>query len=214
MKTNIIFSLLAGVLVSLISVRAEDNAAQAAARAALEQAFMGSGDSQTQTAPAKSPSVTADQSGESVTNTTDADIIDTILAGELIPQIAPTESDSAASPAVQTVAIVNPVVSVHAAPVVTTKPQPAAELAMSAPVVPAAPAPAPAAKKSLSRPAPAKTANEIATTDGTIFKNAEVEKVESDGIIVSYSSPGGGLGMSKVYFADLSAAVRQQYERK
>ncbi len=230
MKTSIIFSLLAGVLVSLISVRAEDNAAQAAARAALEQAFTCSGDTQTQPAPVMPSVVAAVQPDESVTNSTntdltDTDIIDTILASEVTPQIAPTETNSAASSVVEKVVVVKPVavapvvvapvIIVHAAPVaapvVANKTQPAAELAMSSPTSPVL---APAVKKSLSQSAVQKPANEIATTDGTIFKNVEVEKVESDGIIVSYSSPGGGLGMSKIYFADLSAAVRQQYERK
>jgi hypothetical protein len=231
MKTKIIFSLSAVVLASLISMRAADNPAQAAARAALEQELNGLDNPQTQPEPAMPPTVTTLQPDESATNEsatdmadTDADvldIIDTLLADVVIPQIAPAEINPTDSPAVETVAVVNPVVVapivaaptviVHVASVATTKALPAAELALSTPT---APAPAPVVKKLLSQPMAAKPANEIATTDGEIYKNTQVEKVERDGIIVSYSSPGGGLGMSKIYFADLSAEARQKYERK
>jgi hypothetical protein len=57
----------------------------------------------------------------------------------------------------------------------------------------------------------AKPANEIVTADGTIYENTEVEKVESDGMIVSYRTAGGGLAMSKIYFEDLPAELRQRY---
>jgi hypothetical protein len=60
----------------------------------------------------------------------------------------------------------------------------------------------------------AKPANEIATASGAIYKNVYVEKVESDGIIVSYTPARGGMGMTKIYFYDLSAELRQRYEKK
>jgi hypothetical protein len=41
-----------------------------------------------------------------------------------------------------------------------------------------------------------------------------VEKVESDGIIVSYTPAHGGMGMTKITFDDLSAELRQRYEKK
>ena len=56
--------------------------------------------------------------------------------------------------------------------------------------------------------------NAIVTTDGMIYENAQVEKVESDGIIISYTLPNGGWAMSKVYFNELSAELRQRYEKK
>jgi hypothetical protein len=40
-----------------------------------------------------------------------------------------------------------------------------------------------------------------------------VEKVYWDGILVSYSMSGGGIGMTKVYFKDLPPDIRQQYEK-
>ena len=60
----------------------------------------------------------------------------------------------------------------------------------------------------------AKPTNEIATASGAIYKNVYVEKVESDGIIVSYTPARGGMGMTKIYFYDLSAELRQRYEKK
>jgi hypothetical protein len=60
----------------------------------------------------------------------------------------------------------------------------------------------------------AKPTNEIATASGAIYKNVYVEKVESDGIIVSYTPAHGGMGMTKITFDDLSAELRQRYEKK
>jgi hypothetical protein len=65
-----------------------------------------------------------------------------------------------------------------------------------------------------SPPVKANPANEIATTTGAIYKNVYVEKVESDGIIVSYTPTRGGMGMTKIYFDDLSAELRQRYQKK
>ncbi|MGD0350967.1 MAG: hypothetical protein ABSB84_11750 [Verrucomicrobiota bacterium] len=41
-----------------------------------------------------------------------------------------------------------------------------------------------------------------------------VEKVVSDGIIISYTPDNGGIAMTKVDFYDLPNDLRQQYERK
>jgi hypothetical protein len=62
-------------------------------------------------------------------------------------------------------------------------------------------------------PAQVKPGTELVTLYGTVYKNAQVEKVYWDGILVSYSTSGGGVGMSKVYFKDLPPDVRQQYEK-
>jgi len=69
------------------------------------------------------------------------------------------------------------------------------------------------------KPAPAKPpvkvnpANELATATGAIYENVHVEKVESDGMIISYTPARGGVAMTKVYFDDLSAEARQRYQR-
>jgi hypothetical protein len=89
-----------------------------------------------------------------------------------------------------------------------TKTQPAATPAT------AKPTPAPAATESSSPPVKASPNNEIVTASGAIYKNVYVEKVESDGIIVSYTPTRGGVGMTKLYFDDLSAELRQRYQKK
>jgi hypothetical protein len=91
---------------------------------------------------------------------------------------------------------------------VPAKAQPAATPAT------AKPTPAPAATESSSPPVKANPANEIATASGAIYKNVYVEKVEPDGIIISYTPTRGGVGMTKVYFDDLSAESRQRYGKK
>jgi len=60
----------------------------------------------------------------------------------------------------------------------------------------------------------AKPTKEIATISGAIYKNVHVEKVEPDGIIVSYTPARGGMGMIKIDFTDLSDELRQRYEKK
>jgi len=41
-----------------------------------------------------------------------------------------------------------------------------------------------------------------------------VEKVVSDGIIISYTLSNGGLAMTKLYFYELPNDLRQRYEPK
>ena len=56
-------------------------------------------------------------------------------------------------------------------------------------------------------------ANELMTTTGLIYKNVQVERVKEDGIIISYTPANGGWETTKVYFQDLPAEIRQQYEK-
>jgi hypothetical protein len=76
------------------------------------------------------------------------------------------------------------------------------------------PTPAPAATVSSSPPVKVEPTNDIATASGAIYKNVYVEKVERDGIIVSYTPTRGGMGMTKIYFDDLSTELRARYEKK
>jgi hypothetical protein len=80
---------------------------------------------------------------------------------------------------------------------------------------PAAPKPAQAIilGNTPSPPAQVKPGTDLVTIYGTVFKKAQVEKVYWDGILVSYSTSSGGLGISKVYFKDLPPDIRQQYEK-
>ena len=53
---------------------------------------------------------------------------------------------------------------------------------------------------------------EISTATGAVYKNVQVEKVESDGMIISYTPTRGGIAMTKVYFDDLSDDLRKRYQ--
>jgi hypothetical protein len=126
------------------------------------------------------------------------------------PAATPTTAKPTPAPAAiksSSPAVVAPATTarVVAAP---SKTQPAATPAT------AKPTPAPAATESSSPPVKANPANEIATASGAIYKNVYVEKVEPDGIIISYTPTRGGVGMTKVYFDDLSAELRQRYGKK
>jgi hypothetical protein len=70
------------------------------------------------------------------------------------------------------------------------------------------PAVAPATPKP---PAKAKPTNEITTLIGATYKNVYVEKVEPDGITISYTPARGGLGIIKISFDELSDDLRQKY---
>jgi len=42
----------------------------------------------------------------------------------------------------------------------------------------------------------------------------KVEKVDPDGIVVSYTPAQGGMAMTKIYFDVLSDELRQKYQKK
>jgi hypothetical protein len=120
----------------------------------------------------------------------------------------PAASSLPARPAHETSAAVAPAASVR---MVAAPPQELQPLT-------APPKPKPAAlivgAKTTNPPKNGAATHDLVTTTGAIYKNAAVEKVEADGVIVSYSPAGGGLAIAKIYFDDLPAVVRQQYERK
>jgi hypothetical protein len=60
-------------------------------------------------------------------------------------------------------------------------------------------------------PVPATATNEIETASGAIYRNALVEKVVPDGIVVSYTPADGGLAVTKINFDELSDQLRKQY---
>jgi hypothetical protein len=168
-----------------ISASADDNPAQAAARAALEQKFKQLDNSQ---APGTPSGAVLVQPGQFATS-----LADTVPAKRVTTQASSTATTPAAAPVAT------------AAP---NKTQSAAALTMPKPTQTLA------ATKSLNPPVIVNSTNEIVTAYGTIYKNVEVEKVDSDGIIVSYSTAGGGLAVSKVDFDDLPAELQQRYEKK
>jgi len=202
MKARIFFGLGVAFVASFISVRADDTPAQAAARAALEQKLNDQDNPQIQPTPGTPSGAVVVQPGESATNVTN-----TVPAKVVTPQTASAVTILAAAPVAVVPVTVAPAATARsvAAP---TKTQPAGAPAMPKPT------PALAATKSSSPPARVNPTNEITTTDGTIYENTHVEKVEPDGIIISYTLAGTGWAMTKLYFSELSAELRQRYENK
>lgn len=52
---------------------------------------------------------------------------------------------------------------------------------------------------------------QITTRAGKTYRNAQVQKVESDGITVRFSPPQGGVGVARLAFKDLSQPFQAQY---
>ncbi|HKW31310.1 MAG TPA: hypothetical protein VJT54_18450 [Verrucomicrobiae bacterium] len=137
-----------------------------------------------------------------------------------------TEAPTAEVPMAVTPALAPAAMSpVSAAPVVIA-PVPKVSTATSVAVVPVAtpgpvtlpagtrPAALPAAPQLPSgTPGRVRPANELVTTSGVIYKNVEVQKVMADAIVISYTPAHGDWAMTKVYFRDLPAGIRQQYEK-
>ena len=219
MKTRIFVGLCVALGASFISVRADDTGAQAAARAALEQKLNDLDSSQTQPplAPVAPSGAVVAQPGKSATNATGTVPANAVTSqtapAATIPVAAPATAAAPAAPAAEAPAVVAPaaVAPATVAPVATARD--VAAPAVTQPVAAATPrpTPAPAAAKSSSPPAEARPTNEIATVSGAIYKNARVEKVEPNGITVSYTPAGGGIGAVKINFDELSDEWRQQY---
>ncbi len=185
MKATISIGLCVVLGASFISVRADDTPAQAAARAALEQQLKEPDHSQTQP-----PLASGTNSGSVV--------------------VQPDKSATNVTGTVSTNAVTSPTapLAVPAAVAAPTTTQPAAAPATPNPI------PAPAATQSSNPPAQLVPTNQIVTVIGDIYRNAHVEKVEPDGIIISYSPRTGGMAMTKIYFEELPKELRQRYEPK
>ena len=128
--------------------------------------------------------------------------------------ISPGIAPATAAPLSAAPAVVAPAPEVSAAP--AAAPAATAEpVAVPAETQPAAPKPAPAVPAPMilpySSPGQARPDNQLATVSGAIYKSVEVESVKDDGIIISYTAANGSWGMTKVYFEDLPAEIRQQY---
>ncbi len=80
-------------------------------------------------------------------------------------------------------------------------------------VTPATPKPAPKpVATAVSKPVvAAKPVNQIVTATGAVYNNTHVEKVEPDGITISYTPPHGGFAITKLNFDELSDELREKY---
>lgn len=121
------------------------------------------------------------------------------------------EAPVAVAPAIATVTV-TPVSSVPAvvgpAPKVATAPAAAAAVAASPGTDTRPTRTLPNGSASELRPS-----NELVTTSGATYRNVEVQKITSEGIVISYTPAQGGWAMTKVYFKDLPPEIRQQYEK-
>ena len=200
-KARYFWGLSVALVASFTAVRAGDTPAQAAARAALVQKMNNLDNPQILSSPGTPSGTAVAPPGESATSATNA-----IPAKTVTPQTASLKSTPVAAPA---------------ATPLTVAPAPAiqsvtAQTNTQSGGVPAAPKlnPALAQTKSSGTLVKGNPTNDIVTTDGTIYENALVERVEPDGIVISYTLPSGGVAMSRISFNDLPAALRQQYEKK
>jgi hypothetical protein len=58
---------------------------------------------------------------------------------------------------------------------------------------------------------PVPTPDEITTIGGAVYKNFRIERVDPGGLTVSFSMAGGGLGMTKITFDQLSSDWQRVY---
>jgi hypothetical protein len=117
--------------------------------------------------------------------------------GAISPGIAPAAASVAVAPAAAAGPVEVPTTTQPAAAPAALKPDPR----LPAPILP------------YTSPGQARPVNQLVTVSGAIYKNVEVESVKDDGIIISYTAADGGWGRTKVYFEDLPADIRQQYNK-
>jgi len=197
---------LAGLLVALAAssfpVHAGDNPDQAAARAALVKKLFELTTPQAQPprwdsgAVVVRPDQPTNQPSEPVVNKSEP------------PQTTPAATNLPAPPVKEAPAAITPAVAATPVPAPIKAPTPVLLPAITKPSPPPVAVKVP--KPALKWP----PANDFVTTTGTIYKEARVEKVEPDGVIISYVPARGGIAMTKVSFEDLPSYLRQQYERK
>ena len=58
-----------------------------------------------------------------------------------------------------------------------------------------------------------KPADNIVTIYGTVYHHAQVEKVEADGLVISYWTANGGFAVTKLDFRMLSPELQKQYQK-
>ena len=184
MKISVFIGLLFLVVASCLSVRAVDNPAQAAARAVLEQKLQALETPPVQPPTALPPKIVAPPIAPAATNLTITVPITKPRPPAAIPPTTPPAVAIKVTPAVAVVPI-------------TPRPKP----------TPPARPPATAAI------AIEKPADNIVTIYGTVYHHAQVEKVEADGLVISYWTANGGFAVTKLDFRMLSPELQKQYQK-
>lgn len=200
MKAKILMGMFVAFAASSISVQADDNASQAAARAALVKQLFGA----EQPPPRPQPGRDSAAAGSPAKST-----------NQLVTPATPKVAAVPAAPATNAITTPAPKARPPVVPAVPVKP-------VAMPARPQPPAAAPAIPKTnviavvAKAPIPPEkspSAYNLVTTTGAIYHAALVEKVEPDGLVVSYVPTGGGIAITKVLFEDLPDQVRQKYEK-
>ena len=209
--------LLAGISVcaALVSVRADDNSSQAAARAALAQMQFQLEHPQWQL-PTNQPAIWSFAAAE-INRTSpvqpnarwDSESAMAMPAHLRNFPVAPAATNAVRQPN-----------DISATP---TKRAPKTMASVAAPA-PKAKAPAALTQRPATRPAPVEAkpskvalpppANELITVSGAIYRNVQVERVETNAIVISYSPTGGGLVMTRIFLDELSAESQQQFGKE
>lgn len=141
-------------------------------------------------------------------------------AAKPVTEAPVAETPAAISPAVATpVAAPLSAVPAVAAPVPKVSAAPAGAVTSVAVVPAASPAPTPTRIQPAmilppSSAGQVRPTNELVTVSGAIYRNVEVERVLTDAIVISYTPANGNWAMTKIYFRDLPAPIRRQYEKK
>jgi hypothetical protein len=55
-------------------------------------------------------------------------------------------------------------------------------------------------------------AENLSTTDGTTYHNITIQRADPDGLSIAYTPAGGGLGVAKVKFSQLTADQQKQFD--
>ena len=170
---------------------------QAAARAAMEQKMFDLDQAEARPAPdtnivAAPVEVPVDAASAAATPVTVTPTAEVPMA------VAPAIAPAAVAPVSATPVVAAP------APRVSTAAPTATAMATPAQTAPAGPFPS-------SSTGQARPSNELVTTTGATYKNVEVQKVTSDGIVISYTPAQGGWAMTRINFEDLPPDIRQKY---
>ena len=206
MKAGNFAILCIALVASGVVVRADDTPEQAAARAAMEQKM----NELNQPAARPSPATNAAAAPVEVpVNDTSAAAtpVTKAPAAEAPVAVAPSTASAVVTPVSSPPAVVAPVPRISTASAVAIGPAAGTgPEAMPARTLPAATLPTSSA-------VPARPSNELVTTTGATYKNVELQKVTSEGIVISYTPAQGGWAMTRVNFQDLPPEIRQEYEK-
>ncbi len=229
------------VLTGGFSLHAADNAAQAAARVALEKemheldatpAPIAATVQPEKVAQPVAPTPITPTSAAQVMNvpppTLTPIVITPIAAAPVAPApvvvapatiapiiIAPTVVTQAVAPVVITPATVAPVVvaPVATAPKVAVPVVPVAVTPIPAKTLPAKPPVAPKPSAPVKATTIAKPSSDIVTLFGAVYHHAQVDKVDTDGVVISYWTEAGGYSIIKLDFNQFTPEFVDQYRQ-